>query len=183
METLTLLMQAGAMLDARRCDDFLPVHVAASKGSTSILALLLDAGAYPDATHRLGWTALHFAAHQGHVECMDLLVTKGANLDSQANDGCTPLMLSILFKQPAALKFLLEKGADRHLVNNQGYSAESFALQHDNVEAQAMLSHAKEEVRRRTAHSVIPGLKSSLTPDLYLFCFLALPFRFSCPCA
>ncbi|MGV3757516.1 MAG: ankyrin repeat domain-containing protein [Verrucomicrobiota bacterium] len=67
-----------------------PLHVAAIRGDTRMIALLLDAGAEIDARGEYGHTPIHEAVGQEHVEAVRLLLSRGADC-SIANDwGQTP---------------------------------------------------------------------------------------------
>ncbi len=74
----------------------LPLHRAASIGSTSLINLYM----FPDpsaksaspinAADRFGMTALHHASAEGHIETAVLLVQLGADPDRLDKEGQTP---------------------------------------------------------------------------------------------
>ena len=72
-----------------------PLHVAALRGSSEVLASLLDAGADVHATAFGGGTALHYAARVCAVAKINMLLQAGAQLEAKDNDGLTPLHSAI----------------------------------------------------------------------------------------
>jgi uncharacterized protein len=67
-----------------------PLHVAAIRGDTRMIALLLDAGAEIDARGEHGHTPLNEAVGQGHVEAVRLLLSRGADASIPNDWGETP---------------------------------------------------------------------------------------------
>jgi hypothetical protein len=72
-ETVKLLLDSGAEVDARSQDRRTPLMLAASKGYKDVVKMLLDAGADPALTDRTGETAESLASSQGFTEVAALL--------------------------------------------------------------------------------------------------------------
>ncbi|MBV8900922.1 MAG: ankyrin repeat domain-containing protein [Verrucomicrobia bacterium] len=72
-ETVKLLLDNGAEVDARSEDRRTPLMLAASKGYGEIVKILLDAGADPALTDRMGETAESLASSQGFTEVAAML--------------------------------------------------------------------------------------------------------------
>ena len=81
----------GATLDAADTNGNTPLHLAASRGATALVALLLQRGARPTAANGQGATALHFAAVQGCAQTLACLLRGGADPSARATDGDTPM--------------------------------------------------------------------------------------------
>lgn len=71
-----------------------PLHVAAIRGDTAMIASLLDAGAVIDAAGEYQYTPLHEAVEQGHLDAVRVLLEHGASLAAVTYDGETPLVLA-----------------------------------------------------------------------------------------
>lgn len=121
VESVELLLQAGARIDQRDQHGALPLYYAVTAYSTlfsprgpfrqeklqhvrsvydrclRMVEMLLVAGAAVDARHpKRGWTALHCAADAGHPEAVALLLEAGAdpNLKATGDYPHTPLFLA-----------------------------------------------------------------------------------------
>jgi ankyrin repeat protein len=74
-----LLIDHGAVVDARHMGKGTPLHTAADNGSTAVAGTLLLAGAEVDLVDKLGNTPLLLAAMNGHADTVRLLLQFGAN--------------------------------------------------------------------------------------------------------
>lgn len=73
VESVSLLIAAGADVNAAQEGGFTPVHQAAQAGQVEILRLLLDAGASPATKAADGSTPLDLAQRGDHAEAVNLL--------------------------------------------------------------------------------------------------------------
>jgi ankyrin repeat protein len=134
---LTLLVEAGAAVNAVNRYGATPLSLAAEAGSAGGLEYLLSAGADPKAAERAlpeGQTLLMLAARTGDVASLRAIVGHGAgdvNARETRND-TTALMWAALEDRADAVRFLAEVGADLdahskitdypHLANGVGLS-------------------------------------------------------------
>ena len=83
-----------------------PLHDAASRNCTNVIAVLLRAGAKIEAKDKAGETPLHVAAQEGFVDAARLLIQAGARVDARDNEGHTPLKRAIDYEKPAMAEYL-----------------------------------------------------------------------------
>lgn len=72
-ETILLLLEAGANVNATQAGGFTPLHQAAAAGKRELAALLLENGARPDACCDQGKLPADYARERGHAAVVDLL--------------------------------------------------------------------------------------------------------------
>lgn len=87
------LLDTGAPAEASNKAGNTPLHFAAQKGHSAIVAPLAKAGAKVDQASRTGFTPLHLAAQNGHAGVVGALLALGHPADQPSNDGSTPLHL------------------------------------------------------------------------------------------
>lgn len=106
-----LLLEAGALVDARNGSRATALMLAASKGRGECLGALLAGGADPLLRDRMGATALHRAAAQGRIpEVRALLGARQGRGAARVGDveECTPVHLAAAEGHLEVLKALLE---------------------------------------------------------------------------
>lgn len=94
LQCVRLLLDAGAVADAKDQCRFTPLHhVASQSGKAGVAELLLQHGAEANAKNLWGVTPLHIAAEYGQVAIVNVLLGH-AGIDIRALDqhGTTPLM-------------------------------------------------------------------------------------------
>ncbi len=90
-----LLLEGGALPDARDADGETPLHQAAWRGSAEAAELLVQAGAPLDAADGRGRTPLHAAAGSADdLAAAAFLCARGADAGVKDQDGHTPLALA-----------------------------------------------------------------------------------------
>ena len=113
VETVDLLLGAGADVAAANRYGVVPLSLACLNGSAAIVETLLDAGADPNATQPGGETALMTAARTGVVEPVRLLLATGADANAtESMKGQTALMWAAAENHAATIDALVEAGAD-----------------------------------------------------------------------
>ena len=78
-ESVKVLLESRADIEARSSDDSTPLIYAAWKGSNEALKLLINAGADREAKNEGGFTALIVAAQDGKNEALKMLLDAGAD--------------------------------------------------------------------------------------------------------
>jgi ankyrin repeat protein/beta-lactamase regulating signal transducer with metallopeptidase domain len=152
LDTMRLLVDHGAKLDAKDQDgwtalrhaaaggkrdlveffvskgvDLPAFHLAACMGDLTRVKGLLEQGANVDATDELGWTPLSWATCLRRTEVAKLLVANGANVQVVAKDGTTPLLRAVQAGDRELVDLILSKGADVNTKDKQGRTMLGFA--------------------------------------------------------
>jgi hypothetical protein len=110
---VSMLLDYGALVDARNSFDQTPLHWAAWLANMKMVDLLLQRGADIDAENKYGETALHYAARFDHDTLMlRHLLNRGASVNVQTLNGETPLDWAISHAQEEAVTLLLNAGAE-----------------------------------------------------------------------
>jgi len=93
VDTVTLLLDRGAVIDARAHTRFLntPLQAALLSGQISTARVLIQRGADVLMRQQGGFAPIHEAALLGRQDIVDLLLAAGAEIDARANDGRTPV--------------------------------------------------------------------------------------------
>jgi ankyrin repeat protein len=126
----------SADIEARNCDGWTALHVAAAWGSQDIVKLLLKHGAKVESKTLDGYTALSLAVSYGHKTTASLLVAHSFDVDLERNQGWASLLLAaendqFSFEKPfhARLKsdgddidLLLEKAEGEAVENHEDWT-------------------------------------------------------------
>lgn len=146
----SLLIKAGANLEARNRDGWTPLLLSVRQGYTDIASLLLEAGANVNAKTDSERTALHLAAENGLEDLTRQLLTLGANVHAEdAVNKRSALYYAVFYGEAAIVKLLLDAGADP---NARGYGEGTplnLAMNQGSKEVQAVITH----IRRKTLPS------------------------------
>ena len=110
-ETVTLLLDRGAAIDAATQYRNTALILAAWHGHPETVALLLEGGAAIDARNHYDKTALQLAAVEGHTEVIALLLERGAAIDAADQYRNTALHLAARGGHTEVIALLLERGA------------------------------------------------------------------------
>lgn len=94
IDTVGLLIQAGARLNARNADGNNALWLACVGGHPDIIDVLTKAGIEIDNQNDNGATALMYAASAGKADIVQCLLERGASTDLATLDGFTPLDLA-----------------------------------------------------------------------------------------
>ena len=114
LESVDLLLQAGADPKIANRYGATPLSEAASLGNAPMIEALLKAGADAKAlTTPDGETVLMTAARAGNVDAVKILLDHGADVNARENyKGQTALMWAAAERHSEVVKVLLEHGAD-----------------------------------------------------------------------
>ncbi|HFE39552.1 MAG TPA: ankyrin repeat domain-containing protein [Gammaproteobacteria bacterium] len=112
LESVKLLVEKGATVDARDSNGWTPMMRAAQKGHVEVVEYLIDKGADVNATTENGWTALMWAALREKVGVVKYLIgVKGIDLNHQSEDGRSAIMISITENNNDVYILLQDAGA------------------------------------------------------------------------
>lgn len=111
VETVRLLLQQKADVNARQGDGATALHWAAHWDDVEIASLLFAAGANVNTPNDLGVTPLLLACSNGSARMVDKLLGAGADPNVAAASGETPLMLAARTGSADAVRALLARGA------------------------------------------------------------------------
>jgi hypothetical protein len=91
VETVKLLLDKGADINAKDSDGMTALMYAASSGQTNMVEFLLNKGADINAKDSDDMTALMYAGLSGHTDTVKLLLDKGADINAKDKAGHTAL--------------------------------------------------------------------------------------------
>jgi len=111
MEIASILIAAGADVNAGEEDGGTPLFAAIRGDQTEAVSFLLSRGANVNATDNYGTTPLHLAALGNHTKIVSLLLGKGADINVTTKNGKTPLHYAESGKATEVITLLVAKGA------------------------------------------------------------------------
>ena len=120
LETVDLLIKAGAKVSTANREGATPLQLAALNGNAVMIEKLVKAGADPNASlTKFGDTALMIAARTGKIDAVKTLLDNGAKVNAlETWGGTTPLMWAVSERHADTVNLLLARGAD---VNSRSY--------------------------------------------------------------
>ena len=174
VETVDLLIRAGASVTTANRYGIAPLQVAATIGSAPILQKLLDAGADAKSATPEGETALMAAARNGDAASVKLLVSRGANIHAvESWKGQTALMWAAAENNAEAVKVLIEAGADIKARSKGGvFTPFLFAVRAGHIAAARVLLDAGAEIDAPMPDGMSPLVLSLLNGHFELASFL-----------
>lgn len=138
LETLTMLLDSGANVNARNAFDSTALHWAAADARRA--SLLIARGANVNARTKLGRTPLMIAAAcDGCSGIAKLMLSKGADAQAADNNGITALDLAARTGDTESLRLLLARGAQADSHNSSGMTALMGAAMNCNLPAIELL--------------------------------------------
>ncbi|KAJ3459672.1 hypothetical protein MRS44_015745 [Fusarium solani] len=111
LETINILLQYGADVEACDGEDWNALRAATSHGWKSIVKALLEHKADLHARDKDGDDALQIAALYGFREIAEVLLEEGADITGTNNNGNTPLHTAALHGYDSVAELLIQKGA------------------------------------------------------------------------
>jgi hypothetical protein len=115
-----LLLEHGAVVNARDKYGFTPLYYAAGGGHIDIVSILLEHGADVNARDKSGNTPLHYVAMLGKAVVAKLLLEFGADVNARDEEGWTPLHSAAWRGNADVASLLLEHGADPSIRDKEG---------------------------------------------------------------
>ena len=162
-ETATLLVKAGANVNAVNRYGVPPLALACANGNAALVRLLVDAGADANATMKGGETVLMMAARAGSADAVKALLVHGAKHDVREGHGQTALMWAAAEGHVPVMEALIEAGADVNATLDSGFTPFFFAVREGRIEAARMLLgkgidvNAPMQRKERTAQNANPN--------------------------
>ena len=129
LDCVELLLQHGALLEARDANGNTPLTYAANRGHAKVTAFLLNAGANPNAANRYEWTALMQATEAHRIGSVRQLVEAGADVNAVRQYGATTLMTAAEYSTPEIVQYLVDQGADPRVKASREWTALRWAEQ------------------------------------------------------
>ena len=140
LDTVSLLLSAGANAKAANRYNVTPLFLAATNGSAAIIERLLKAGADPNSTSEEGETALMTAALTGKTDALKVLLAAGARVNTaEPIKGQTALMWAAAEGNASAADLLIELGADLNANSTSGFTPLLFAVRNGDIETVKVL--------------------------------------------
>jgi ankyrin repeat protein len=147
VELVTLLVRAGANVQAANRYGVTPLSLACTNGDGAMVEMLLKAGADPNAALPGGETPLMTAARTGAVASVKALVSRGANVDSKdERRGQTALMWAAAEGHADVVQALIDADADFATRVPSGFTPLLFAVREGRIDVLRVLLKAGANV-------------------------------------
>lgn len=152
-DTATLLIRAGARVNAANDYGVTPLSLACTNGHAAIVELLLSSGADPNtASPVTGETVLMTAARTGIVDVVKMLLDRRAEMSAtEPRLGQNALMWAAAEGHSAVVRLLVERGADVRARSKAGFTPLLFAARAGDVELVKSLLGAGADVNEEAA--------------------------------
>ena len=141
---ISILVEAGADLNARHWGGLTPLHEASSQNTNAgVTVALLEVGADPNARSRDGTAPLHSAAARNNLDIVTALVEAGADPNARDPYGNTPLhraWTDLFVDRRPVTRELLRLGADPLARNQAGVVADHTHCDNWNTDSYAYLA-------------------------------------------
>lgn len=168
-----LLKKDPTLVAVRDAKKLTPLHVAASRGQSSVTQLLIDHGADVHGPTEDGdWTPLVFASYRGHYEVAKLLVENGAGVTTE--DG-NPIHYSGQRKHKDICRLLVEHGAIDDLIDSEDSDVLTLfraAYSYDTDTVKDLLARRPDLVGSKDVHHRTPLHEACTQGDTQTVCAL-----------
>ena len=143
LETVKVLVGAGASMKKRGLHGYTPIITASSHGNTDIVKFLIEKGAditsKTDAKSNKGYNSLMLACFNGHIETVEILIDRGSDLDEIDPGGNTSMHISLVQNNTSIVELLIQKGARVNFRNSDGISPLMLATALEKLDVVEML--------------------------------------------
>jgi len=143
------LIDAGADINARDGNDYVPLIWALKGENVDNFRLLLSAGADPNPlpSEEGDWSPLLWAAaHENFEDTVNELIVFGVDVNWKNSLGQTALKVAVIARRSGCVRLLLDAGADPTLADNDGYAPIHAAAANGDIEVATMLIEAGVDV-------------------------------------
>lgn len=114
-DTVRLILDRGAIVEARNHEGCTPLHYASKNGLVDTVSVLLEmGGAHANSKNVFEWTPLMYCAEHNQTKVACLLLGKGASVHTKNRAGCTSLHYASIAGHVSIIYLLLGMGADVH---------------------------------------------------------------------
>ncbi|MCB1925519.1 MAG: ankyrin repeat domain-containing protein [Gammaproteobacteria bacterium] len=120
IDRVGLLLDRGAVIDARDDSGRTPLGLAVAAGHVDTYRLLRSRGANLREVDNSGNSLLHLAVQKGRARLLAMILDDGANIDRPNSRGLTALSLALNAKRWSIVRVLLERGADLNVPLQRG---------------------------------------------------------------
>jgi len=114
-----VLLDSGAMVDARCENANTPLIKASACGHNDIVSMLLEKKANIDFRDKWGKSSLHWASAEGKLNVIKILLEAKANVLAESIDGSTAMCEAAWSGHLDVIKYLVENGAAIDAVNTK----------------------------------------------------------------
>jgi len=128
IETIKLLIVAGANIDLKDENGETLLMKAIGSGNIVLFKILIETGADVNARNNYGYTALMWAVDSGNREAVFSLLKAGADVNAWDGNGYGALMGSVLHGGDEILTVLIEAGVEINSKDKSGMSALMLAV-------------------------------------------------------
>lgn len=139
VETMGMLVAAGASLRVEPDGGYGVLACAAARGEEESVRLLLSAGGDARAKDADGVSLLEYAAAGGKTPIAQILLNAGADVHHADGRGNTPLHVTVLFGHVPMAELLLETGADVNAANAEGNTPLHLAVSREEADGEEMV--------------------------------------------
>lgn len=141
LESIRMLVNAGADVNKETGSGSTAAHHAAAMGYLDCLRLLVQLGAKTAYPASEAGSLLHWACHSGDVNCVGAMLYEfHVPIDTPDKHGGTALFTALFMKKTEVVEFLLEHGANPNVtITADGTSALHIAVEHGNTECVRLL--------------------------------------------
>ena len=121
LATARVLLDRGALTEAKNENKQTSLHLAAANGYSLVAELLIDRGADKEGKDVKGQTPLHRAAANGHNPVARLLIDRGADKETKDNEDRTALHLAAANGHNPIIGLLVDRGANKDAKDSLGW--------------------------------------------------------------
>jgi len=159
IDTVKLLLEYKAEVDASSRTGATALFFATSRGYLELVSVLLEAGSDVNHVDKTGQSVIMGALQcSENLMCVKALIEAGANMNMDSYDGYGPLHWPIRHRHTQTIRLLLEHGADVNHVGLAGYTPLLEAASGDYVDAVHVLLDYGADVNKTTPCNCTPLL-------------------------
>ncbi|MCJ1394210.1 hypothetical protein MMC18_007088 [Xylographa bjoerkii] len=147
-----LLLDAGAVMEAKNSLGWTALHVAARCGNLEVFRLLLAVEANVNTKDLFGLTPLYAAVNSGNLEVVQLLLNAGSNIEALSKSGDTPLVCAVYKGDLEIIRLLTERGASLSVKGFMGRSLLQNAVRSVQIDVVRFLLDTRPDMEWKDLH-------------------------------